>query len=860
MSSAGFQLAHQIRLHAGSAPDSVAVRFRGQAMTYRELDERTTRVAAALRACGVGPEKVVGVAVPRGFDLIVAIVSIQKCGAAYLPLETEHPADRLSRLIAAAGSRHVLTCQDGPGNLALSEVVALLDLDTLARRALPADEGRAREPHPDNVAVTMFTSGSTGAPKCIAVTYRGLAAHFAAISRHYRLEPGDVGLAQASVGFDASLLELMLPLLYGATVCVVEPGANLDQAHLTALMAEERVTCAFYVPSVLNLLCGNSAFALPATVRAVNVGGEALTPAVVRDFRSSYPGVQLFNGYGPAETTIATTLCEVAADERATIPIGRPLDGVAIHVLDDRLQPVPDGGIGEMYISGAQVNRGYLGRSDLTAGHFVPDPFSADGARMYRTGDLATVDAHGELTFKGRVDHQVKLRGQRIELGEIEAVLADCPGARSVVVQLCTTTVGSDHLVGYTVPETGQDRVTFADQVLAYGRGRLPGFMVPTTMVVLDEFPLNASGKVDRKALPAPDLAAPRGPVEPPRNNLEKVVHAAFCSVLGFDEVGIDQNFFELGGTSLAAMDLLARIWESLGVRVPAAQFAAEPTVSGLAALCRPGRHDTDDPDMVLLKAGTGDPLFLIAGAGSPAMGLVPVVGKLRSTRPVYGIQAHGLERRGLPDRSIKASARRNIRLIENVQPKGPYLLGGYSVGGVIALEMARQLESNGESVAGVIALDTWLAKQGQLEPTAPRSEAAGSDASPVAAPEDHGYPETMNVLQKIRAVLMIWLAGPVQFNPRDQSTCFVCQAMFLASRHRPTPWAGRVFVLRAEGNTEGVYEWSVPSTGQLEIIDIPGNHLEIVRNPWATTTAEAMDDVLRRCGTGAAARSLQVG
>ncbi|MEV0230716.1 non-ribosomal peptide synthase/polyketide synthase [Nonomuraea sp. NPDC050786] len=561
-------------------PDAVAVVDGAISWTYREVDERANRLARLLiDRYGAGPESVVAVALPRSADLVVALLGIVKSGAAYLPIDPDYPAERVALMLEDATPLLVIGDLDAP--------VPKLDaagLDGLAGGGLTDAERRAPLT-PDSPAYVIYTSGSTGRPKGVVVTHRGLAATVASMSERLGTGPDSRVLQLASPSFDVSVMELLMALTFGGALVIAPPEVRGGD-DLAALLAGRRITHAV-IPSAT--LASVPATPLP-DLATLLVGGDVVGPELVERWGD---GRRMLNGYGPTEATIWATASQAALVPGENPPIGTPLRGARVYVLDAGLQPVPPGVAGELYVAGDGLARGYLGRPALTSERFVADPFHA-GERMYRTGDLARWRPDGSLDFAGRVDHQVKIRGFRIELGEIEAVLARHPDVERAAVIVREDRPGDKRIVAYLVtakaPESGPLR--------AHVAVHLPEYMVPAAFVVLDELPMTANGKLDRKLLPAPEFATRSGG-RSPRTAREEIMCGLFAEILGVPHVGIDDNFFELGGHSLLATRLVGRIRSTLGAEVRVRDLFRAPTVAALA-----DRLQAADDDRPALVAG----------------------------------------------------------------------------------------------------------------------------------------------------------------------------------------------------------------------------------------------------------------
>ncbi|MEU8068968.1 amino acid adenylation domain-containing protein [Micromonospora sp. NPDC049151] len=564
---------------AARTPDAVAVEFGGVSWSYAELDARSNRLARYLVGLGAGPERVVAVALPRSLEMVAAVLGVVKAGAAYLPVDPGYPADRIAFMLADAAPIAMLTTRQLDADLPAAGVRVVLDdpavaADVASRPGGEVADGERIAPLlPGHPAYVIYTSGSTGRPKGVVVSHRGLPSLAAFLVHTFETRPGSRVAQLLSLSFDMSMVELLLSLTAGAALVLPEQWP-LAGEPLAEAFHELGITHAMVAPSTL-------AGATPAKVPALEcliVGGEASSAELIAAWSA---GRRIYNGYGPTEATVGTTMSRRLSGGGETPPIGVPMWNVRAYVLDERLGVVPAGVPGELYLAGPYLARGYLNRPGLTAERFVACPF-APGERMYRTGDLVRWRNDGQLEFLGRVDEQVKLRGFRIELGEIEAVLAGQPGVARAVVVLREDRPGDRRLVGYVVPEAdGAHEVDPVAVRAAVGRA-LPGHMVPSAVVAIDELPRSVNGKLDRRALPAPDYAtvAARQPSTP----AERALCELFAEVLGVDRVGVDDNFFDLGGHSLLGAVLVARLENQLGVKISLQNFLANPSVGAVAA------------------------------------------------------------------------------------------------------------------------------------------------------------------------------------------------------------------------------------------------------------------------------------
>ncbi|WP_335982928.1 amino acid adenylation domain-containing protein, partial [Streptomyces sp. CA2R106] len=685
--------ARQVR----ATPDAVAVVAAGTELTYAQLDERAGRLAAALVRQGVRPETPVAVMLERSADLVVAILAVLKAGGAYLPLDSRFPSSRIELILRESGAALVLT----------PEV-----LTALAQSA-PDDRAGADVPcAPDQLAYIMYTSGSTGRPKGVGVTHRDVVG--LALSPEWRGGGHERVLMHSPTAFDLSTYELWVPLLGGGRV-VVAPPEQLDLDLLQHTIATHAVTGLWLTAGLFRLVAEERP-GLLAGVREVWTGGDVVSPAAAARVLAACPGIEVVNGYGPTEATTLAACHRVRdlAENAPTVPIGGPMANMRAYVLDDRLRPVPTGMVGELYLAGTGVARGYVGRPGLTAERFTADPYGPAGSRMYRTGDLAWWLPDGTLEFAGRVDHQVKLRGLRIEPGEIEAVLSGCPGVAQAAVVAREDRPGDKRLVAYVVPlpQGAPEPAELAARL----RRDLPDYMVPAAFVTVAALPLTANGKLDRAALPAPDYgvsAAGRGP----RTPQEQLLCGLFAEVLGREHVGIDDGFFDLGGHSLLAARLAARVRETLGLELGLRMLFEAPTVAGLTErLAMDDPADALDVLLPLRSTGTATPLFCVHPGGGISWSYSGLLNHLGPQHPVYALQARGLGRPEPLPASYEEMAADYADQVQKIQPEGPYLLLGWSAGGLIAHALACELRARGERTALLAILDAYPVKDVKFE------------------------------------------------------------------------------------------------------------------------------------------------
>jgi amino acid adenylation domain-containing protein len=562
-------------------PSAPAVRFRDEMLTYAELDERVGRLAVHLGELGVAPGSLVGVCMYNSVELVVALHAIARAGGGYVPVDPEYPDERIGFILDDLDSPLVLTQERLIARLkdAGARLVAIDRQPATAWVSAASDP-----PHvsPDDPFYVIYTSGSTGRPKGVVITHGNISNRMSWLQEHFGLTPADKVLQKTPFSFDPSVWQFFWPLTVGAQIVVGEPAGHRDSTYLAQTIIEHGITTIHFVPSMLQLFLEEPLASDCVSLKRVICSGEVLArPMQDRFFDRLH--AELHNLYGPSEVIGVTAWrCDPRSD-LSFVPIGKPVANTQLHILDEEMRPVPVGTAGELYIGGAQVGRGYLNRPGLTAERFVADPLR-DGGRLYRSGDLARYLPDGNLEFLGRTDFQVKIRGNRVELGEIEAVLESFDGVRGAVVVAHDPTGEELELAAYVAHPDG-DRLP-VDEIRANLASRLPDYMIPTTFVTLERFPLNANGKVDRKALPPPVRVRPQldRSYAAPRSELQRIIAGRWRRGMNLDRVGIHDRFFELGGTSLQAARFVIGLQAELGVSLPVTTLFNAPSVAEYAA------------------------------------------------------------------------------------------------------------------------------------------------------------------------------------------------------------------------------------------------------------------------------------
>ncbi len=707
---------------AAATPDAPALTFEGTHLSYRDLNAQANQLAHWLARSGVGPDVLVGLLTDRSPQLVIAILAILKAGGAYLPVDPVYPPERIAFMLEDARVPVVVTQSALLSSLprhALAPATTVLCLDT--EKALLAREpvtNPASTPTPDNLAYAIYTSGSTGRPKGALITHYNVVRLMQSTESLYRFGSQDVWTLFHSHAFDFSVWEIWGALLYGGRLVIVPYLTSRSPAEFCRLLAEQRVTVLNQTPSAFRQLAEAEASLVPApalALRAVIFGGEALEMQSLRPWfdRHGDGKPRLYNMYGITETTVHVTFRPLSkADVDAPSVIGQPLPDLQLYLLDPLGQPVPVGVTGEIYVGGAGVARGYLRRNELTRARFLPDPFgNQPGALLYRSGDLGRRLANHDIEYCGRLDSQVKIRGFRIELHEIEVALERFPAiAQCTVVALPAPSGGGDKLLAAYFTVRRNDVAPTGGELRTYLSASLPDYMVPSAFVLLDRLPLTANGKIDRQSLPSPDgrQLGTGGQFVAARDPLEQALCHLWAGILKVRRVGVHDNFFALGGHSLLAVRLVIEIEKRYDRRLPLATLLQTPTVAGLAGILRSRNWTPSWSSLVPLRpGGSRPPLFLFHSHGGNVLEYHPLSERLGPDQPVYALQSRGLEAPLVPDVSIEQLAADYLREIRTLQPEGPYFLGGFCFGGLVAFEAAQQLTSAGEKVALLILIQT---------------------------------------------------------------------------------------------------------------------------------------------------------
>ncbi len=838
-----------------ATPGATAVIDGTIALSYRSLDRAANALAKQLQALGVGPGQHVAVSLERSCAVIVSLLAILRLGATYVPVDPHYPPERGVYVLEDACPIVFLTEEGLRGHLPVPEQVSIMVVDPHALASEGGDAPIVPEPDPDAIAYVLYTSGSTGRPKGVEVPNRALSNFLASMQHTPGLEAQDRLLSVTTISFDIAGLEIFLPLVTGACVQIVPREVTVDGARLARLIETSGATVMQATPATWRMLIESGWRGSPGL--KILCGGEAMSRELANQLLTRAGSV--WNMYGPTETTIWSTVHPVAAEE-GIVPVGKPVDHTPVYVLDPQGELVPYGVTGEIYIGGAGVARGYLRRPELTASRFVPDPFAGRGGRMYRTGDAGRLRADGVFECLGRLDHQVKIRGHRIELGEIEAVMREHPLVEGAVVVAREFAPGDVRLVGYYV---ARSQALGARELRELCQRKLPKDVVPTSWIEIASIPLTPNGKTDTKALPAPDAQAEDDAERvPPRDALEAKILAIWESVLETRVASVKDRFFDIGGHSLLAVRLFARIEQETGVALALATLLENGTVEHLANCVREHRNEAraQVPSertlsyLVPIRArGSRAPLFCVHGAGGNVLNFRDIGRHLSPDRPFYGVQAAGVDGMTRPMQTIEEMAEKYLSEVRAIQPQGPYYLSGYCGGGMIAYEIAQRLHEAGEQVAMLVLIDLYRpgvvvidSRRRRWARTLQR-ESIGVLLEKARAKVER---EVGVALRNVRLLYHLSRGSRVPYELRDHWL----QVSFLQALDQYTlrPYAGKITVLRAREVSPLAVDvppdlgWAPYALDGIVSHEVPGDHHSLTLEPNVQVLAAQLEACLR--------------
>jgi amino acid adenylation domain-containing protein len=881
-------LLHQLfERQAERTPEAVAVEFGGDQLTYGELNRRANQLAHYLRSQAVGSETLVGICMERSLEMVVGLLGILKAGAAYVPLDPAYPKERLAFMVEDAQVRVLLT-RDGGIGWVHEDGIKTVRMDSDAQEIdRQSDANPMSTATANNLAYVIYTSGSTGKSKGVQIAHRSVVNFLTSMRQRPGLAEKDVLLSVTTLSFDIAALEIFLPLTVGARLVLVSREVAADGARLSEQLDKSGATVMQATPATWRLLL--EAGWQGRQRLKILCGGEALDRELANQLLKRC--ADLWNLYGPTETTIWSAIHKVELEpdlvpelKTGPVSIGRPIANTQLYVLDRHLQPVPVGVTGELLIGGDGLARGYLNRPELTAEKLVPNPFSDDADarlshRLYRTGDLARYLPDGSLDFLGRNDYQVKIRGFRIELGEIEAALGGHPSVQKAVVLAREDVPGEKRLVAYVVPAAAlkSEQAAPVDALRNFLKEKLPAHMVPPFFVFMEKMPLTPNGKINRKALPAPQNATSGGVgvmgvapgFEAPRDPLEQSLAQIWSKILKVKKIGIRDNFFELGGHSLLAVRITAEIERLVKRNLPLATFLQAPTIADLAEVLRKKDWKPSWSSLIPLRAGgSKPPFFLMHSHGGNVLEYYPLAESLEVDQPVYALQARGLDGLIIKDQSFEAMVEAHLRELRSLQPEGPYFLGGYCLGGLLALEAARQLTASGEQVGLVVLIQTINPTYARFRPDVAIWQRAWYRASKridleLAYLRHRGGSHILERGRRTRDMALARTAIAYDNwrgdgHGRRTRTSMALTLELLAIEHERAraryelrPYNGPVLLFRASRQIGGIMAdsdlgWKDVLTGELTVCEVPGHQETMLLEPNVSSLAKELTAKLR--------------
>jgi len=827
------------------APDSIAIVQDERTLTYAELNERANQLAHYLQKKGLGPDTVVGICLKRSPELMIALLGVLKSGGACLPLDPEYPRERLAYMLKDSQAAVLLTQPGIVPELAGRCDTVLLEPGLGILKGHSVENPRAGTT-PDNLAYVIYTSGSTGQPRGVLLTHRGLVNHHVAAIQLYGLQQRDRVLQFSSISFDIAIEEIWPTWIAGATLVLRTERMPMGGSEFLRWIGQRRITVldlptAYWHEVVRDL--AESEQNLPESLRLVIVGGEKASAAAYRAWlKSGGERVRWINTYGPTEASVIATAYEPdpAKPVLENLPIGRPIANTEIYILDSNSQPVSIGTPGELHIGGPGLARGYLNRPELTEAKFVTNPFNkVSGSRLYKTGDTARYLPDGNIEFVGRMDFQVKIRGYRVELGEIECVLENCAGVRECVV-VAREENDEKRLIAYVVPALEQRPTAAA--LRSSVKKALPEYMIPGDFVFLRSLPLTPNGKVDRRDLAARAIATAPENYLGPRDAVESQMVKIWEQVFGRQPIGVRDNFFDLGGHSLLAVRLMGKVQKAFGKDLLLTSLVQAPTVEQFANLVRTEGPSVPYSSVIPLQPhGDRAPFFFVHGLGGTVLRFHQLARHMGPDQPFYGMQAPGLDGREPCLERVEDLALRYLEQLEIVQPEGPYLLGGYSFGGLVALEMARRLIAQNRRVGLLVMVDTYPAGASQSTAALMGRFFGLSSHQKIAYLKKRLKRYRKGITRRIDMLRM-----PMALKNVRQA-CAVAEHRYVA-----TAYPGKIVLLRAsEKALRGLDDpqggWGQYAVAGVEIREIDADHGNILEQPYVRHLAAELRICLDR-------------
>jgi amino acid adenylation domain-containing protein len=885
--SKGRTLQEWFECQVEKTPNGIALTFEGKHLSYSELNGRANQLAHYLKGIGVGPDVLVGLYIDRSPEMVVGIIGVMKAGGAYLPIDPVYPMDRVSFMLQDANAPVLITQAKFMTELPEHKAkVVCLDTDL----ALLEDEPNSNPPRnstPDDLAYVIYTSGSTGKPKGVLVTQYNVVRLMQATEHWFHFNEHDVWTFFHSHAFDFSVWEIWGALLYGGRLVVVPYMASRSPEEFYDLIVSERVTVLNQTPSAFKQLIQTKAMldtSKQLSLRYVIFGGEALEMQSLKPWfdRHGDQHPLLVNMYGITETTVHVTYRPLtAADINSGSTIGVPIPDLQVYILDCYQQPVPIGAIGEIFVGGAGVARGYLNRDELTRNRFQPDTFrNRPGGVLYRSGDLARYLPNRDIEYFGRIDDQVKIRGFRIELGEIEAVLGRHAAVRQCVVVAREDIPGEKILVAFFEQKSGS--VPDIGDLRAHMKKALPDYMIPSAFTPIEKMSLTPNGKIDRKALPSADdrRVEIKREYVPPRDPFEQALARLWAKILKVRRVGLHDNFFELGGHSILAVRIIVEIEKLYKKRLPLATLLQAPTINDLAEVLRKDNSQPSWSSLVPIRpGGSKPPLFLVHSHGGNVLEYFPLANHLDADQPVYAFQARGLDGHIQKGQSIEEMAAVYLKELRSLQPEGPYYLGGFCFGGLLALEAAQQLKAAGEHVGLVVIIQTIHPAFSVFGPdinlfrrwwyrTTYRVDLERENLSYRGTNYIFERSRRLWEIARVRTAMAInKIIGNGYNRRKPMSMAYILESLGIEHdkayvKYLPSPYSGDVLIFRARKQLRGLMAdwhmgWKGAINGNLHVFEVPGHQQNLLIEPNVLLLAE---ELTTRMGATQEEREIKVG
>ncbi|ACK73338.1 amino acid adenylation domain protein [Gloeothece citriformis PCC 7424] len=853
-------LHHWIEDKTQENPEAIAIIFEDKTLTYQQLNERSNKLAHYLQQQGVNSESLVGICVERSLEMVIGLLGILKAGGAYVPLDPGYPKDRLAYMLEDSQVSILLTQEKLIDQLPENKAnIICLDKDWKTISNYPTNTPSSNVTS-DNLAYIIYTSGSTGKPKGVMNTHRGIVNRLLWMQDQYQLTLQDRVLQKTPFSFDVSVWEFFWPLMTGSRLIIAKPEGHKDSSYLVNLIAQNEITTLHFVPSMLQVFLQEKNLDRCQSLKRVICSGEALPFSLQQRFFDHF-NCELHNLYGPTEAAIDVSFYQCQRDTKLnSVPIGRPVANTQLYILDEDLQPVPVGVAGEIHIGGIQVARGYLNRPDLTKEKFICDPFNPNNSqRLYKTGDLGRYLSDGNIEYIRRLDHQVKIRGFRIELGEIENTLSQHPAIQETLVISHLSQTGDQQLIAYLV---ATEKI-LPSQLRSFLADKLPDYMIPSAFVTLEKFPLTPNGKVNRRALPQPDLTnfTDTHDFVAPRDKIEEKLTQIWSQLLNLYPIGVKDNFFELGGHSLLALNLMSKIQQEFQKNLPLVSLFTSPTIEQLAQVLRDDRQVRPYSPLVPIQPkGTKTPFYCVHPAGGHVLCYVKLARYLGDDQPFYGLQAQGFNEGEEALTSVEEMASLYVKAIREFQPEGPYQVGGWSFGGVVAYEIAQQLHRQGQKVKRLAILDSYvpilLDKQKKINDVymiGVLSRVFGGmfGQDNLVSPEEL---EGLTIEEKIDYIIdkarQVGIFPPEVEQQQNRRILDVLVGTIKATyAYQRQPYPDKVTVFRAtekhimasDPQLVWVELFAILDAPEVEIIKVPGHHYSFILDPHVRVLAECL-------------------